>query len=175
MNKQLERDLYFLRLAREVAKNSSCLSRKIGSVLVKDGCIISTGYNGAPKGVKHCDERDLDFYAQLDKKLHNEVYAMRNVCPRREFKYLSGQGLHLCQAVHSERNAIIQSARNGISTKDTVLYCYCPLPCKDCMIELINSGVKEIVCLKGEDYDNYSRVLLNEAKIILREIDLNLL
>jgi len=173
-------DLYFLRLAREVSKNSKCLSRKIGAVLVKDKSIISTGYNGAPRGTKHCNERTIDFYKNLDyqfggKACYEVNESLVNVCPRRIFGYKSGEGLHLCQAGHAERNALIQAGRNGISTLDTKLYCYCPLPCKDCCIEIINAGVKEVVCLKGEDYDGYSRVLLKEANILITEIDSGLL
>uniref|UniRef100_A0A6M3JVS4 Putative CMP/dCMP deaminase zinc-binding n=1 Tax=viral metagenome TaxID=1070528 RepID=A0A6M3JVS4_9ZZZZ len=180
IQKQLEKDLYFLRLAREVSKSSKCLSRKIGSVLVKDGCIISTGYNGPAKGVKHCDERKYFFYEKLDNKILAGSFEHQNnyltVCPRRIFDYKSGQGLHLCQAGHSERNAIIQAARNGIATKDTILYAYCAIPCKDCMIECINAGIKEIVCLKSDkSYDNYSRIIQEESGILLREIDSTLL
>ena len=56
---QLQWDLYYLRIAKTVSENSKCLSRKIGAVLVKDNSIISTGYNGPPRGVKHCNEMDF--------------------------------------------------------------------------------------------------------------------
>ena len=177
MNKN---DLYFMRIAKEVSKNSKCLSRKIGSVLVKDNSIISTGYNGPAKGVKHCNERTHTFYRKLDKKeeLNNidktSSKAAWIVCPRQALGYKSGQGLHLCQAGHSERNALIQAGRNGISTRDTILYCYCGLPCKDCMIEIINSGVKTIVCLKikgSKTYDDYSSTIAKDSGIEIREIE----
>ena len=183
IKKQLEKDLYFMRIAKEVSKASKCLSRKIGSVLVKDGCVVSTGYNGPAKGVKHCNERDLKFYFTLDKRedfLINEFITeqkFKNCCPRRTLGYQSGQGLHLCQAGHSERNAIIQAARNGISTKDTTLYCFCGQVCKDCAIEIINSGIKELIYLSGPEkrpinpYDNYSEIILEESGILIRTIN----
>lgn len=177
MDKQLEKDLYFLRIAREVSKASSCMSRQIGSVLVKDGCIVSTGYNGPAKGVKHCDERSMEFFNKLENfKSQTDMSTIVNhCCPRRTFGYKSGQGLHLCQAGHSERNAIIQAARNGISTKDTTLYAYCEQVCKDCAIELINAGVKELVYLKSDrPYDGYSNTILKESNILIREIDRSL-
>ena len=178
MNNRKSWDLYFLRIAREVSKNSSCLSRKIGAVLVKDKAIISTGYNGPSRGVKHCNERTVDFYAQLNNTPYSDLdrevtkWQKAGLCPRRLFGYKSGEGLHLCQAVHAERNSLIQAARNGVSTKDTVLYCNCPIPCKDCCKEIINAGVKKIVCLKGQDYDKYAKVLLEEAKIKVLEYNI---
>jgi dCMP deaminase len=166
-------DNYFMLIAKQVGSRSKCLSRKIGSVLVKNDNIISTGYNGAPRGVKHCNERDFSFYLNLDEKPYNgnEIISS-SVCPRKALGYKSGKGTHLCNAVHSEVNAIVQAARNGISTLGTTLFSWCCLPCKDCMSELINAGVKEVVCLKvTPDYDNYSRVLADEAGLEIRELD----
>ncbi len=150
------------------------MSRKVGAVLVKDNCIVSTGYNGPARGVSHCYERDFEFYDRLNSEKSAE--QLKNdyptICPRKDYGYKSGQGLHLCQAAHAERNAILQAARNGICTKDTILYCYCGVPCKDCMIEIINAGIKKIVCLGTEyDYDSYARILAIEAGIELVEIE----
>ncbi len=175
MDKQLEKDLYFLRIAKEVSKASKCLSRKIGSVLVKDGCIVSEGRNGPPRGTKHCDKRKYFFYEKLDNKILEGSFEHQNnyltVCPRRIFDYKSGQGLHLCCAQHSEENVINQAARNGISTLGATLYAYCCFPCCKCMGSIINSGIKEVVYLYGPDYDLYSRILAKEANIVLREIN----
>jgi len=193
-------DVYFLRIAKQVSENSKCLSRKIGSVLVKDKSIISTGYNGAPRGVKHCEERTVDFYKSLNRQniddyckgtCFNVSSSMKcsecgkirkfspmkngiNICPRRFLGYGSAEGLHLCQAGHAERNSLIQAARNGICTKGSTLYCNCPLPCKECMIEIINAGVERIVCYMGRDYDEYSRILLCETDIRITQIDKSL-
>lgn len=177
MNKQLKWDLYFLEICKTVSLNSKCLSRKIGAILVKDKAIVSTGYNGSPRKVKHCNERDIEFYNWLDNNsLSKRVLTMDNeICPRRIFSYRSGEGLFMCSAGHAERNALIQAARNGISSFQTTLYCSCPLPCKECCIELINAGVERVVCFKGKDYDKYSRILLEEAGILLEEIDEKLL
>ena len=176
MNQQ-EWDIYFLRIAREVSKHSKCLSRQIGAVIVKDKNIVSTGYNGPARGVKHCNERKIDFYRDLDEKPVTSIVAdeLIGMCPRRKWEYPSGQGLHLCQAGHAERNALIQSAKHGIATKGASLYCACPLPCMPCIIEIINAGIKEVIFLKGKDYDTYSRVILIESKINYREINEKLL
>jgi len=178
MNNQLEWDIYFLKIAKEVSKHSKCLSRKIGAVLVKDKSIISTGYNGPAKGVKHCNDRKIEFFEALDNQGSMiRTGAENNVCPRRYMGYKSGQGLHLCQAGHAERNAIIQAAKNGIATKDATLYCYCGQVCKDCAIEIVNSGIKELVYLEGPEkrpinpYDNYSGIILKESGIIVRTVN----
>jgi dCMP deaminase len=177
ITKQLEKDLYYLRIAKTVSLRSKCLSRKIGSVLVKDDSIIGSGFNGPAKGVKHCNERVMGFYKDLNNTPDIELnYEYPEQCPRRLFNYKSGRGLHLCQAGHSERNAILQAARNGISTKDTTLYAFCGIPCKDCSIELVNAGIKEIVCLKKEqNYDQYAEVILQESGILLRTVDESLI
>lgn len=145
--KDKEWDIYFLRLAKYVSNNSKCLSRKIGAVLVADGkFVVSTGYNGPPIDFRSCSDI-----------MKNKT---DNTCPRKKAGYKSGEGLHICPAAHAERNALILAGRNGIATKDTTLYCYCGLPCKDCLIEIINAGVKEIVCIKEKDrplfYDSLS-------------------
>jgi dCMP deaminase len=147
-------------------------------VLVKQGCIVSEGRNGSPRGTKHCDERSMDFFNKLEDFTVNQDMStvVNHVCPRKTFGYKSGQGLHLCNAQHSEENVINQAARNGISTLGATLYAYCCLPCKNCMGSIINAGIKEIVCLKVRpDYDNYSRILASEAGIIVREIDESLI
>jgi dCMP deaminase len=175
--KQLERDIYYLKIAKTISLRSKCMSRKIGSVLVKDDSIVGSGFNGPAKGVKHCNERSLEFYETLDTKYNPKLIWDSSKCPRRLYNYSSGQGLHLCQAGHSERNAILQAARNGISTKDTTLYAYCGQICKDCAIELINAGIKELVYLEGPEkrpinpYDNYSETILKESNIIIRTVN----
>jgi len=168
---QLTWDKYFLRIAKEISSNSKCLSRQIGAVIVRDNAIISTGYNGPARGVKHCNERRYTFYENLDGKILEGSYESKlPMCPRRIFDYKSGKGLHLCQAGHAERNAIIQAARNGISTLGTTIYAYCPLPCKDCSIEIVNSGIKRLVCLEGPEYDGYARTILLEGGIEIKKI-----
>ena len=96
---------------------------------------------------------------------HQGVKDGKNmICPRKAAGYKSGEGLHLCQAGHAERNAIVQAARSGVSTNGATLYCYCGQVCKDCAIEIINSGITTLVYLDGcDDYDKYSSTLLRES------------
>lgn len=124
-------DLYFHQLCCAVASKSPCRSRQIGAILVRDKSIVSTGYNGPPRGVPHCGEE----------------------CPRRLMGYKSGEGLELCAATHAEVNCVVNAARVGASTIGTTLYMNCKIPCMECMKVLINAGVVEAVV---ESIDFYS-------------------
>lgn len=156
-------DMFFMRIAKEVAQHSKCLSRSIGAVLVKDKSILSTGYNGPPRGVPECWNRNSNYERK---------------CPRQVQGYKSGEGLDLCIAGHAERNVIVNAARFGISTMGTTLVCYCGVPCKDCMISIINAGIIEIIYMKGSStgvvgdnyYDHLSKYLVQNSDILVRGI-----
>jgi dCMP deaminase len=166
----LKWDTYFYNICQEVSKNSSCLSRKIGSILIKDKRIISTGYNGPAPGIPHCDKRHLidpDLRAVLETtgmSLENEL----EYCPRRYLGYKSGEGLQYCIALHSERNTLISAARMGIKTKKCSIAMSCGIPCKDCLTEIIGAGIKEIVCTDSSFYDSSSKYILNNSTLKVR-------
>ncbi len=160
MDKRLSWEEYFMELATLVAKRSTCIRRKVGSVLTKDNHILSTGYNGSPAGIKHCiSEKDLhtvDFTNQY------------HICFREKNNIPSGEQLDRCYGIHSECNCIIQAARNGTSTIDSVLYCTTK-PCIICLKILINAGVKEIIY--HEDYnDSLSDQLMQECNILFKKV-----
>jgi dCMP deaminase len=114
-------DQYFMEIAAVVAKRSTCLRNHVGAVLVKNKRILSTGYNGAPAGLDHCD-----------------VVG----CARENVE--SGTRHELCRAVHAEQNAIIQAALHGISIEGATLYCT-HQPCVLCAKMVINSRVARVV------------------------------
>ena len=143
-------DEYFMEMAHLVAKRSTCLRRNVGAILVKDKHILSTGYNGAPKGLKHCSEVG---------------------CLRKELGIPSGERHEICRGLHAEQNAIIQAAVFGISIKNSVLYCT-NTPCVVCAKMLINAGVKEIV-YSGEYPDDLAKKMISESKIKIRNFDNN--
>ena len=120
-------DTYFMQLARLVATRSTCTRRKVGALLVKEKQVISSGYNGAPRGLPHCLEVG---------------------CLREERGIPSGERHELCRATHAEANAIIQAAFHGVSTAGTTLYCT-TAPCAICAKMLINAGIKRIVYEDG--------------------------
>lgn len=178
-------DSYYLSICNVVAQNSKCLSRKIGSIIVKDKSIISTGYNGPASHVPSCSKRwiyDTKFRAELNRidnirkvdrdtpipMAYLDLGYEQNVCPRQGLYYKSGEGLEWCVASHSERNAIFQAAKCGISIKDTTIYMNWILPCKECLNAIINSGIKEIVCTSLEYYDKMSEWIVTSSGIIVR-------
>lgn len=146
---QLTWDRYLLTICNAVSQNSKCLSRKLGAVLVRNNSIVATGYNGPARGVKHCDGP---------------------VCPRRVFGYPSGEGLHLCPAVHAEANCIANAARLGVCTEGCTLYLNWLTPCKDCLSILINAGIREVVTNTVGTYGYLVGQILETQAIHIRTV-----
>ena len=165
-------DKYYYNLCEVVKTNSKCLSRQIGSILVYDRSIISTGYNGPARGIPSCGERyknDEFLRKTLTDRLIDPDKCIIYDCPRYVLGYKSGEGLSLCLASHSERNCILNAARHGICTKDSTLYLSVNIPCKDCLTEIINAGIIEIVCTDISFYDEMSEYLVKHSDLIVRE------
>jgi len=135
---------YFLKLANDIALRSTCLRHNVGAIIVRDGVILSTGYNGAPRGFPHCTS-----------------------CIRDHKNIESGKESEYCYAVHAEANAIINAARNGINIYDGELYCT-HAPCSNCLKMIINSGIK-IVYAQHEYKDEIRDKILamSPIKIII--------
>jgi dCMP deaminase len=134
-----------MEMAYVVAKRSTCLRRKVGAILVKEKHILSTGYNGAPKGLKHCSETG---------------------CLRQDQNIPSGERHELCRGLHAEQNAIIQAAVFGVSIKGSVLYCT-NTPCVVCVKMLINAGVTEII-YAGEYPDGLAKQMMSESTLKIK-------
>jgi dCMP deaminase len=135
---------YFMDIAKLVSRRSTCIRRQVGAILVKDKRVLTTGYNGAPAGLVHCEEMG---------------------CMRQKNDIPSGQRHELCRGLHAEQNAIIQAAYHGTSIAGAALYCT-TLPCSICLKMLINAGITEIVCEEGYP-DELTESLLKEADIII--------
>ena len=133
---------YFMTIAEMVAKRSTCLRRHVGAILVKEKRILATGYNGAPAGLKHCEEVG---------------------CIRQNASIPSGERHELCRGLHAEQNAIIQAAYHGISIAGSTLYCT-NKPCVICSKMLINAGIVKIIYEKGYD-DPLADQMITEAGI----------
>ena len=136
-------DEYFMQMAELTAKRSTCLRRQVGAVIVKDRHIIATGYNGAPRGLKHCEEK--------------------GGCLRQQLGVPSGQRHELCRALHAEQNAIIQAATLGQSIEDGTIY-VTHQPCVICAKMIINAGLKRIVVREAYP-DEMATEILDEAGI----------
>ncbi|MBW1745496.1 MAG: cytidine/deoxycytidylate deaminase family protein [Deltaproteobacteria bacterium] len=137
-------ETYFMDIAHLVAKRSTCRRRAVGALLVKDKRILSTGYNGAPSGLKHC----LDIG-----------------CLREKLNIASGERHELCRGIHAEQNAIIQAALHGVSIKDATLFCT-NQPCLICAKMLINAGITKIYYHSGYP-DAMSIGMFKEANVEL--------
>jgi len=142
-DKRLSWDEYFMQMAELTAQRSTCLRRQVGAVIVKDRHIIATGYNGAPRGLKHCEEK--------------------GGCLRQQLGVPSGQRHELCRALHAEQNAIIQAATLGQSIEDGTIY-VTHQPCVICAKMIINAGIKRIVVREAYP-DEMATEILDEAGI----------
>ncbi len=140
-------DSYFMDIARVVAGRSTCTRRQVGAVLVRNRQILTTGYNGAPRGLEHCTERG---------------------CLRADLNVPSGERHELCRGLHAEQNAIIQAAFNGVEIGGAEVYCT-HQPCMVCAKMLVNAGV-ETVHFAGAYPDEFAMEVFHEAGIRLIEV-----
>ncbi len=135
---------YFMEIAKTVRKRSTCIRRKVGSVLVREKRILTTGYNGAPQGIRHCEERG---------------------CLREELNVPSGQRHEICRGLHAEQNAIIQAALHGVSTQGSVLYTT-DQPCSLCAKMIVNADISKIY-FEGYYPDDLAKEILEEGNVEL--------
>ena len=133
-------DVYFIDIAKAVSARATCLRRKYGAVITKDNVIVSTGYNGAPSGMKDCLEAGK--------------------CTRKELQIPHGERYELCHSVHAEANAIIRAS--GEELKGATIYvsgadhgageCLSE-PCMMCKRMILNARIKKVVFSDGSgDY-----------------------
>ena len=143
-------DKRFMEMADLVATWASCYqpNRKIGAVIVKNKRVMTTGYNGAPAGIKTCRER--------------------GECLRRKLNIPSGQRQELCYAVHAEQNAIIQAAAMGHGIEGGTIY-ITHQPCAICAKMIINAGITRIVIREGYP-DELAASILDEAGLAIEKL-----
>jgi dCMP deaminase len=141
-------DIYFMDIARVVATRSNCLRRHVATVIVKDQRIISTGYNGTPRGVPNCFEGG---------------------CPRCAGDAPSGKDLGECICSHAEENAITQAAYHGIALRGAVLYTTMS-PCLICAKMIINAGLIEVIYEDEYQFAKQTRDLLHAAGVRFRRL-----
>ena len=140
MKKRISKDEYYLNIAKEVARRSTCFRRSIGALIIRDDQIISTGYVGAPRKTKDSLEHGF--------------------CLRDKLNIPHGQRYELCRSVHAEQNAIINAARAGVSLLGGDIYIYGSRPGKEepidaypcfiCKKMIINAGLNRVICSTAE-------------------------
>jgi len=140
-------DKNFINIAKEIASASKCVSKQVGAVIVKNGRILSTGYNGTPPGYINC----CDYW---DNKYTKEHHDWSN-------QY----------EIHAEMNAIIWAAREGISIDGATIYVTLE-PCSQCSKNLIASGIKRIVYLNSYEHTNSQKVsqFLKDNGVIIEQL-----
>jgi dCMP deaminase len=141
-------DEYFMGIAKVVSLRSNCIKRKVAAVIVKDQRVISTGYNGTPRGIANCCDGG---------------------CPRCNSFGKSGSGLGECLCSHAEENSIVQAAYHGVSIKEAVLYTTFS-PCLICTKMILNSGIGEVVFNANYPMGDLPLKLLEEAGIKTRQM-----
>jgi dCMP deaminase len=138
-------DQYFMDIALKVAARSNCMKRQVAAVVVSDRRIISTGYNGTPRGVKNCNDGG---------------------CPRCNGFSESGRNLAECLCSHGEENAIVQASYHGIAIKDATLYTTYS-PCLMCSKMIINAGIRRVVYNEAYPLNDTATAMLHEAGVEL--------
>ena len=134
MDKRVNKENYYLDIADAVLGRSTCLRRKYGAIIVKNDEILSTGYNGAPRGRVNCNELGY--------------------CNREQLRIPAGQRYELCRSVHAEANAIISASRRdmigatiylvGRDARTNELLSDA-MSCSMCKRQIINAGIDKIV------------------------------
>ena len=141
-------DAYFMEIAQVVARRSNCMKRRVAAVIVKDKRIISTGYNGTPRGVRNCNEGG---------------------CPRCNSFAPSGSGLAECLCSHAEENAIVQAAYHGIAVKGATIYSTCS-PCLACAKMIINAGIERVVYRADYPLNDLAFELFRQAGVTCEKV-----
>ncbi|HEX4999379.1 MAG TPA: deaminase [Terriglobia bacterium] len=141
-------DRYFMDIATVVASRSNCMKRHVAAIIVRDKRVISTGYNGTPRGTRNCNEGG---------------------CPRCNNMAASGTQLDECLCSHGEENAIVQASYHGVSVKDAVIYSTFA-PCLMCAKMIINSGIREVVFNADYPLNDSAFRLFEEARIVVRRL-----
>lgn len=144
-------DRRFMEMAHLVATWSSCFQpgRAIGAIIVKDKRVMTTGYNGAPAGMRTCKEK--------------------GECLRKKLNIASGTRAEICYAIHAEQNAIIQAAKLGIAIEGATLYCT-HQPCSVCAKIIVNSGIRRVVYKEGYP-DDFALEFFKETGVALERYE----
>jgi len=141
-------DDYFMGIAKQVSTRSNCVKRKVAAIIVRDKRIVSTGYNGTPRGTKNCNEGG---------------------CPRCNKFTDAGKGLEECYCSHGEENAIVQASYHGISIKGGTIYTTFS-PCLLCTKMIINAGISEVIYNSEYPMNEMPLSLLREAGVMIRQV-----
>lgn len=139
-------DQYFMQLADLAAHRSNCMKRRVGCVIVREKRVVSTGYNGTPRGMTNCNDGG---------------------CPRCNNAAKGGTGLNTCLCLHAEENALLEAGRDRIGGSAT-LYCN-TCPCLTCSVKITQVGISEVVYNQGYMVDTMTAKIFAESGVRLRQ------
>jgi dCMP deaminase len=139
-------DQYFMQLADLAANRSNCMKRRVGCVIVREKRVVSTGYNGTPRGMTNCNQGG---------------------CPRCNNAAKGGTGLNTCLCLHAEENALLEAGRDRIGGSAT-LYCN-TCPCLTCSVKITQVGISEVVYNQGYMVDTMTAKIFAESGVGLRQ------
>lgn len=139
-------DQYFMQLADLAAHRSNCMKRRVGCVVVREKRVISTGYNGTPRGMTNCNEGG---------------------CPRCNSASKAGVDLSTCLCLHAEENALLEAGRDRIGER-SILYCN-TCPCLTCSVKITQVGISEVVYNQGYLVDTKTAEIFAESGVRLRQ------
>ncbi|PWN22809.1 hypothetical protein BCV69DRAFT_266230 [Microstroma glucosiphilum] len=140
-------ETYFLSLCTLASLRSNCMKRRVGAVLVRNNRVLSTGYNGTPRGLVNCNEGG---------------------CPRCNASATLGTKLDECLCLHAEENALLECGRERGGAEGTVLYCN-TCPCLRCAVKIVQTGVKEVVYQLDYSVDHRSSDIFKAAGVVFRK------
>ncbi|KAH8696977.1 cytidine deaminase-like protein [Phaeosphaeriaceae sp. PMI808] len=139
-------DQYFMQLADLAAHRSNCMKRRVGCVIVREKRVVSTGYNGTPRGMTNCNQGG---------------------CPRCNAAAKGGTDLSTCLCLHAEENALLEAGRDRIGGSAT-LYCN-TCPCLTCSVKITQVGISEVVYNQGYMVDTLTAKIFEESGVRLRQ------
>lgn len=155
---RISRDQMFIQICQVVAQRSTCLRSQVGAVIVKDGRVVSMGYNGPVAGMPACIT-PMEWMDLLDCQERNDMMGFQMQTYKKEFLGLiKGRvcmGPGCTRSCHAETNAIAFAARSGVAVEGCTMYCTMS-PCINCVKVIVNSGIKELKYL--EEYRDTSGI-----------------
>jgi dCMP deaminase len=140
-------DEYYMGIAGMVADRSNCRKRSVGCIIVRDSVIVSTGYNGTPRGFQNC---------------------FAGGCPRCA-SASGGEDYGKCFCCHAEENAIVQAARAGVSVNGGIMYCLLS-PCLPCARMIVNAGIKRVFYMELWDLGDTASELLKLCGVTMQGV-----
>lgn len=168
-------ETYFLSLCTLASLRSNCMKRRVGAVLVRNNRVLSTGYNGTPRGLANCNEGGCPRCngsakrgAQLDECCEYRIELLRMLIHR----LINRSPFFVIPAVclHAEENALLECGRERGGAEGTVLYCN-TCPCLRCAVKIVQTGVKEVVYQLDYSVDHRSCDIFEAAGVIFRKYD----